>query len=116
MAKQSIQNRSREQVNEMLCSLNTPIHRLGYYQLLIGIPYYAQNPTQSVTKELYPYVAEVCGCNNPRAVEHSIRELIHFAWNHRNMEVWDQYFHGAVKAPSNKQFIAVLASKLKYHP
>lgn len=113
MSPETKSHAQQKQVHEMLRMLNTPVHRLGHYQLVIGIPRYAQNPAQSVTKELYPYVADICGCCNSRAVEHSIRELIHTSWNHRNTEIWEQYFHGAVKAPSNKQFIAVLASRLK---
>lgn len=103
----------RKQVQQMLCQLSIPIHRIGHYQLLMGIPQFARDPTQKITKDLYPYIMKNCGGYTPQAVEHSIRELIHCAWNQRDREIWEMYFPGAVKVPSNKQFIATLASRLK---
>ena len=87
---------------------------LGSHQMLcIGIPRFAEDPNQGLTKELYPYIAEQCGASNWEAVERCIRYAIAEGWKNRNPEVWEHYFPGFTKAPSNKQFIATLAAHLK---
>lgn len=97
----------------MLHELNISIHRLGYKSLSIAVPCYAVDDMQSLTKETYPYVAHCFGCTDWHSVERSIRTVILTAWDHRDPEIWNQYFPNQIKAPSNKQFIAVLAERLK---
>lgn len=97
----------------MLHELQIGIHRLGYKQLTIAVPCFALDDSQSLTKELYPYVACYFGYTDWHPVEHSIRTAILDAWEHRNPEVWEQYFPNQKKPPSNKQFLAVLAERLK---
>lgn len=96
--------------------LNIPAHRDGYRHLLIAIPLFAKNPQQFMTKELYPQVAKLCGCQDGRAVEHSIRKVIHAAWEHRDNAVWRKFFvpgpRGSIPCPSNKAFICRLAELL----
>lgn len=93
--------------------LNIPSHRDGYRQLLEAIPLFAADPQQFMTKELYPEVAKRCNCRDGRAVEHSIRKVIHAAWLHRDNAVWRKYFlpgpRGSIPCPSNKAFICRLA-------
>ena len=96
----------------MLHELCFAVHRSGYKQLCVAIPRYAQNNIQSVTKSLYPYVAAHFD-TDWQAVEHSIRFAVHCAWNQRDPEVWDRYFPHSKKAPSNKEFIATLAERLR---
>jgi len=102
-----------EQTAKMLQCLNIPIHRIGRVQLLIGIPRFALDPVQSLSKELYPYIAAQCGCRDWRAVERAIREAILYAWDHQDPASWELYFPGIGKPPSNKRFISNLASFLK---
>lgn len=103
----------QEQAKEMLHELRLPVHRLGYKQLCIGIPRFALDDTQSLSKELYPYLAARFGSSDWRTAESAIRDVILSAWANRDPAVWDTYFSDLAKAPSNKQFIAALAERLQ---
>ena len=103
----------QEQTIAMLHELALPIHRRGYKQLCIGIPRFALDDTQSLSKDLYPYLAEYFNYSDWHAVESSIRDVILDAWEHRNPDVWEKYFPNQTKVPSNKQFIATLAERLR---
>jgi len=103
----------QEQTKQILHELRFHAHRRGYKQLCIGIPHYRENDIQSLSKDLYPWLATQFDHVTPQAVEHAIREAIGCAWRHRDPEVWDLYFPGIVRQPSNKQFIATLAERLK---
>lgn len=96
--------------------LNFPTRRDGYQQLCASIPMFSQDPSQRLTKELYPAVAKLCGCNDGRSVEHSIRLVIASAWRSRDDAVWQKYFppepNGNIPCPSNKAFISRLAELL----
>ena len=102
-----------EQVIQMLQELGVPIHRLGYQQLCIAIPYFHTDTTKTLSKDVYPYVARQSGNISPLAVEHSMREVIHAAYECCNTQVWEKYFPRNQKIPSNKRFIATLAERLK---
>lgn len=82
----------------------------GYRYLMAAIPQYSENPTQSITKELYPAVGE------SKLVERSIRSAIDKAWQQRDETVWREYFScsegGFVPRPSNGTFIARVAQRL----
>ena len=93
--------------------LNVPSTREGFRHLRVGVPLYRQDRHQSLTKELYSAIAEACGNDNGAQVETAIRNVIGDAWVHRNKRVWDSYFPGNSKCPTNKQFIAGLAEKLE---
>lgn len=103
----------QEQTKRMLDELRIPVHRNGYKQLCVAIPLFVLDPFQSLNKELYPRVAMQLNCTDGRAVEHCIRDCILWAWAHRDPEVWAQYFPYSEKAPTNKQFLSVLAERLK---
>ncbi len=97
----------------MLHELTFPIHRFGYDHMLLAVSRYAKGDIQSLTKELYPYIADFFGYADWHAVEHSIRSAIADAWAARDPIVWEQYFPNLDKAPSNKRFIATLAERLQ---
>ena len=99
------------------------LHRLGvssdpsgYRYLRIGIPLFAQDPHQSLSKELYSAIVTLCGCTSTDAVEIAIRKTICSAWKKRDDAVWAAYFppesDGQILRPPNKMFIARLAEKL----
>ena len=106
----------REATCCMLHELQIGIHRLGYKQLTIAVPCFALDDQQSLSKELYPYVANYFGYANWQPVEHAIRDAILDAWEKRDPAAWEKYFPGMKKPPSNKQFIATLAERLKNTP
>lgn len=103
----------QEQTARHLRKLVMPEHRDGFQQLRVGIPLYLADPRQSLSKELYPAIAELCGNGNGNQVERSIRELIHESWGKRNVAVWKQYFPDMNKPPSNKVFLSNLARVLQ---
>lgn len=101
------------QTGSMLRGLGFSAHRIGYKQLCIAIPYFAQDYTQSLVKKLYPYIARIFGYSDWHAVEHAIRCAVHDAWLNGDPTIWAEYFPNCRKPPSNKQFIATLAEHLK---
>lgn len=101
-----------EQTVKMLQELHVPAHRLGYQQLCLIIPYYRDNSFQSMTKDLYPWLAKHFDFHTPQAVEHTIRDVIQYSWLHRDPLVWNHYFPDAIRPPTNKQFIAALAARI----
>lgn len=103
----------QEQTREMLLHLQFPVHRNGYKQLCVGVPLFARDPFQSLTKELYPAIARELNCGSSKAVEHCIRDCTLYAYEHRDPEVWEQYFPNSKKPPSNKQFLSALAERMK---
>lgn len=96
-----------------LRTLGIASHLDGYQQLRVGIPLFAQDPSQRVCKELYANIATVCGNRTTKQVERSMRSAIKTAWKRRDDAVWDQYFPETDSCPTNKAFISRLAEKLK---
>ena len=96
----------------ILHGLRFRVHLLGYKELLVMLPEYARDSTQSLSKELYPRTAASFGCVSWKAVEHAVRVAIVDAWERREPEVWESCFPGAAKAPSNKEFLAALAEQI----
>ena len=98
-----------------LHSLSFMTHMDGYQQLCEAIPLFYADPHQRLTKELYPAVAQICGCKDARSVEHSIRKAIEAAWKSRDDSVWCKYFPqevGCKECPTNKAFISRLVQML----
>ena len=102
-----------EQVWDDLRKLNVPVYLSGYRCLCVAITLFTQDVAQSMCNELYPAVAKKLGYVDWRAVEFAIRRAILSAWEHRDSEKWEVYFPGITKAPTNKQFIANLAQRIK---
>lgn len=86
--------------------------RSGFYMLLAAVPLFAQDRNQGLTKELYPAVVALCGKDNWRQVESAIRDAKRSAWKHRDRAVWEEYFPGATRCPSNWKFLSCLADLL----
>ena len=103
----------QEQVTEMLHELSLPKHRRGYSCLCIGIPRFALDQSQSLSKELYPFIAEYYGYSDWHAVESAVRDIILAAWENRNPAVWEKYFPNQSRVPVNKLFIATLAERIR---
>lgn len=70
----------------------------------LALPIVAHNPDISLLNELYPAL-------DPNA-ERNIRYAIEYAWENGSPEVWQYYFPGAVKRPSNKKFLRRMAREL----
>lgn len=102
-----------EQTLYDLRKLNVPMYLSGCRCLCVAIPQFAQDISQSMCNELYPAVAKALGYMDWRAVEFAIRRAILAAWEHRDTDIWNEYFPGTTKVPTNKQFIATLAQRIK---
>ena len=102
-------------VTNSLLQLGIGAHLDGFAYLKLAIPHFRLDPNQSITKELYAYVAEACG-KGDKQVERSIRSAIDGAWKRRSDQVWAAYFtpgpDGIVPKPSNGRFIAHMAQLL----
>ena len=98
-------------VTKLLLDLNISTKHNGFAYLREAVLLMAKDPTQSVTKVLYPEVARLCGCHKEN-VERSIRTALDKAWEKRNNELWQRYFPHAQHRPSNAVFISRLAEAL----
>ena len=103
-------------VTHLLMSLKFPLGRKGTKLLIKIIPVYAQDPTQSFTKNLYCDAARIYGGNSVQ-VERAIRKVIEDTWMHADSAVWRLFFvsdgSGFIPKPSNKEFISIIAQALK---
>lgn len=104
---------AQERTQQMLHELGFSTRHVGYKVLCIAIPRYAQNSSQSITKELYPSLRKQFGYRRPTAVEHPIRYAIGEAWAHGDPDAWKARFPACRKAPSNMEFIATISEQLK---
>ena len=108
-------------VSNVLISLGIPTKLRGYGYLRESILLMAKDPTQSITKVLYPGVAEIYKKENDRIdakhIERSIRSAIEKAWERRDDAMWRKYFpvdgDGCLRRPSNGAFISRLAESLR---
>ena len=99
-------------VKIILHELGIPVHRIGFRFLCMAEICYCINDRQSLTKELYPAVAEYFGYTDWHPVEHAIRQVILQAWTSQNSTAWCYYFPYCKKPPSNKLFLATIAEHL----
>ena len=98
----------RTAVTNLLLALGVPTKLRGYACLREAILERMRDPSQSVTKELYPTVAAICG-GTAVQVERSMRSAIAAAWARGDGEIWKMYFPGEVERPTNTAFISRLA-------
>lgn len=105
----------RTAVTNLLLAFGIPTKLRGYTYLREAILLMVNDPTQMVTKHLYPAVAEICGCDVTH-VERCIRSAIYAAWERRDVHFWSLYFpktaDGLMLKPTNAAFISRLADSL----
>lgn len=99
---------AQETVSAHLRILGVP-HQGGFDDLRVGVPLYAQDPTQGMIKEFYPAVATLRGRDNWKQVEKAIWRVKMQAYENRNDAVWCEYFSDTSTCPKNREFIARLA-------
>lgn len=105
----------RTAASNLLLSLGVPTKLRGYACLREALLEAMRDPSQPVTKELYPAVAAICG-GNAAQVERSIRSAINAAWCRRDEQLWRLYFKpgpdGVIPRPTNAAFISRLTDRL----
>ncbi|MDO5545004.1 MAG: sporulation initiation factor Spo0A C-terminal domain-containing protein [Eubacteriales bacterium] len=103
---------SREQLGRFLFWLGVPSGYNGYSSLVEALTLLAEDPSQSITKVLYPEVAKRIG-SGPKAVERNIRSIIEQAWKIRNAERWALLFPELEERPSNSLFFSRVLETLR---
>ena len=105
-------------ISNLLLSLGFPTKLRGYAYLREAIFLMSKRPGISITKELYPEVAAICGSEKSH-VERSIRSAIEKAWQFHDDEIWGEFFprapDGSVPMPTNGTLIAQLSEFLTNH-
>ena len=107
-----------QMVTNVIHEIGIPAHIKGYqyirYAIMIAIE--DLDIMNSVTKDLYPTVAEHFGTTSSR-VERAIRHAIEIAWVRGNTEVLNNVFSYTISnnkgKPTNSEFIAMIADKLR---
>lgn len=112
------QNRSLdEKITSIFLVIGIPAHIKGYHFLREAIKMMYENPDiiNSITKELYPGIAEKFNTSASK-VERAIRHAIEVAWTRGKIENINQIFGFNIYTkndkPTNGEFIALVADKL----
>ena len=106
-----------EKISNIFIAIGIPPHIKGYAYLREGIRLAVEDPSiiNSVTKRLYPAIAEKYGTSASK-VERAIRHGIEVAWNRQRTEAINAVFGVRVyigsEKPTNSEFIALVADKL----
>lgn len=123
--KKKPENRERDlesNIAKIFHEIGVPAHIKGYLYLreAIWLVYHDVELLGSVTKVLYPKIAEKYH-TTPSRVERAIRHAIEVAWNRGNLESLSSLFGYPVNLsktkPTNSEFIALISDRLRleYH-
>lgn len=105
-------------ISEIMRQIGVPAHIKGYMYLRTSIKLCVEDSEMlgSVTKLLYPTVAKAYNTTSSR-VERAIRHAIEVAWDRGDVDVLSSYFGYTIQSqrgkPTNSEFIAMIADKLK---
>lgn len=106
-----------EKISNIFISVGIPANVKGYQFLREGIKIAINRPEtiNSITKQLYPAIAEVFNTNASK-VERAIRHAIEIAWNRGKIININKLFGIKVidtyEKPTNSEFIALIADKI----
>ena len=106
------------EITNLIHEIGVPAHIKGYQYIRDAITIVVEDRDilSAVTKELYPMVAKK-NDTTPSRVERAIRHAIEVAWNRGKIETIDALFGYTVKndkgKPTNSEFIAIIADKIK---
>ncbi len=105
-------------ITDLLHSLGIPSHIKGYTYIREGIEMMFEDDSLvgSITKELYPTIAEHYSTTSSR-VERAIRHAIEVSWVRGDYALMEEIFGNSVDydraKPTNSEFLATLADRLK---
>lgn len=105
-------------VTDIIHQIGIPAHIKGYHYLRTAILKAIDDGIMinNITKALYPAVAAEYS-TTPSRVERAIRHAIEIAWDRGNVEILNGFFgytiHTGKGKPTNSEFIALVADKLK---
>lgn len=107
-------------VTDMIHEIGVPAHIKGYQYLREAIMMSVEDieMLNSITKILYPSIAKKYQ-TTPSRVERAIRHAIEVAWSRGKMETLDSLFGYTINIgkgkPTNSEFIALIADKIRLH-
>lgn len=103
-------------ITALLVSLGARTSQQGFRFLRTGILLLMEDPSQQLTKSLYPAIGKEHNTTGTN-VEKAIRTTIYTAWLHRREEVWRQYFplapNGQIPKPTSGQFLARMVDTVR---
>ena len=105
-------------VTDIIHEIGVPAHIKGYQYLRSAILMAVQDMDilNSITKQLYPSIAEEYGTTSSR-VERAIRHAIEVAWGRGSMDTINDLFGYTINEgkgkPTNSEFIALIADKIR---
>ena len=105
-------------ITKMLHALGIPSHIKGYEYIRESVHLMYKNPSLlgAITKELYPEIAIKFDTTTSR-VERAIRHAIEVSWSRGDYDLMEEIFGHSVDydraKPTNSEFIATIADKLK---
>lgn len=114
----STTNSIENDVTEIIREIGIPAHIKGYQYIREGIimSINDMNMLNYITKLLYPSIAQKYKTTSS-SVERAIRHAIEVAWGRGKIEVIEEMFGYTVSAgkgkPTNSEFIALIADKLR---
>ena len=119
----SVQNEKDEEnlealVTNIIHEVGVPAHIKGYQYLREAIMMVVKDieVINQITKSLYPQIAQKYS-TTPSRVERAIRHAIEVAWGRGQTEVVENIFGYTISAakgkPTNSEFIAMIADKLR---
>ncbi len=105
-------------VTNIIHEIGVPAHIKGYQYLRDAIMMSVSDPEMlsSITKLLYPTIAKNHKTTSSR-VERAIRHAIEVAWSRGKMDTIDELFgytvNGGKGKPTNSEFVALIADKIR---
>ncbi len=106
------------EITNIIHEIGVPAHIKGYLYLREAIGMVVENLEylSAVTKELYPSIAQKFN-TTPSRVERAIRHAIEVAWSRGKIDTINKLFgytvHNGKGKPTNSEFIAMVADKLR---
>lgn len=101
-----------EYITSLLVRLGVRTSQQGFRFLRRGIQLMMEDPTQQLTKVLYPAIAAEFGTTKEN-VEKALRTAVTHAWRNRRDEIWRFYFQpapsGQIPKPTAGQFLKRLS-------
>lgn len=105
-------------ISKLLHELGVPAHIKGYQYLRLAIQLSVEDMQNlhSITKVLYPSIAEAFH-TTPSRVERAIRHAVEVSFSRGKMETLEEIFGYSVNTlkgkPTNSEFIAMLADQIR---
>lgn len=101
----------------VLMELGIPTKCVGFEFLKKAIELQYEDPTRSLSKDMYLEISSYYKQYSEWVVERAIRQAIKRAWQHGSQQAWDWYFsydgQGVTSKPTNSEFISRIAYVLE---